>query len=224
MEQKIKGIILEVKDYKDADKLSKIFSLEQGIISAKFVGVKKEKAKFKAVAQPLVFADFVINKNGQTNTIIQADIIDSFTGILNNYNKTMCAYILLDLIRSILPAEKTEQDLFVLTLSSLKNLENKNELVSTIDYILKFMSFSGTELTFATSNGAVYLDTNSGNFTSIKDANFNLIDKKVYATILDINNKVVREYTEAELKQALHLLHNIIFLKFETDIKSFQFI
>ncbi len=224
MEYKSTGIILELTHYKEADKLAKIFTLENGIVSAKFVGVKKEKAKFKAVAQPLVYADFIINKNGQTNTIIQAEIIDSFAGILSNYNKTMCAYIVLDIVRSILPTEKIEQDLFMLTLASLKNIEEKNELVSLIDYILKFCSFSGTELLFADANKSIYLDINSGNFTNLKDVNFSLIDKKVYSTIFDINNQTKREYKEAELKQALHLLHNIIYLKFDANIKSFQFI
>ncbi len=223
MEIKTKGIIIDKKDYKEADKLAKIFSLEFGVINAKFAGAKKEKAKFKVVSEPFTLADFVINK-GQTNTVTQADIIDSFAGILNNYTKTMCGYIVLDMVRTILPMEKSEQDLFVLTLSSLKNIETKNELVSLIDYILKFLSFSGTELMFAETNDVVYLDTNSGNLTNQKDIGFNLIDKKVYLTILDINNQVKREYNEKELKQALHLLHNIIYLKFDADIKSFQFI
>ena len=45
METKVKGIILSTKDYLEADKIASIFSYEYGIISAKFVGVKKEKAK-----------------------------------------------------------------------------------------------------------------------------------------------------------------------------------
>ena len=58
MDVKDKGIIIKLTDYLEADKLASVFSLQQGIITAKFAGVKKEKAKFKAVAQPFCFADF----------------------------------------------------------------------------------------------------------------------------------------------------------------------
>ena len=52
------GLILKLIDYKDADKLASIFTLTSGVVLAKFVGVRKEKAKLKAIAQPFTFADF----------------------------------------------------------------------------------------------------------------------------------------------------------------------
>ena len=39
MDEKTQGLVLKLIDYKDADKLASIFTLEQGIISAKFTGV-----------------------------------------------------------------------------------------------------------------------------------------------------------------------------------------
>ena len=60
MDEKVKGIIVKLTDYQDADKLASIFTFEQGLITAKFNGVKKDKAKYKSVAQPFVFAEFVI--------------------------------------------------------------------------------------------------------------------------------------------------------------------
>ena len=47
MDTKVKGIILKLTDIKEADKLASIFSLEQGIISANFRGIRKEKSKLK---------------------------------------------------------------------------------------------------------------------------------------------------------------------------------
>ena len=146
MDTKAKGIVLKLSDYKDADKLASIFTLEQGVITAKFTGVKKEKAKLKSVAQPFVFADFVLNESGKSNTVISASIVDNFYNILNTYNKTIMGYIVLDIVKSILPNEKPEHDLFLLTLNALNDIEENNEFVATIKYILKFIAFSGLEI------------------------------------------------------------------------------
>ena len=223
MDDKVKGIIVKLIDYKDADKLASIFTLEQGLITAKFIGVKKDKAKFKAIAQPFVFADFVLTSKGNAKTVTSADLIDNFFNILTDYNKTICGYILLDMIKSILPSEKKEEDIFLLTLSALKNIENDNEFVATIDYILKFISFSGMELQFPDVD-YVYFNKETAEFSTNRDINSQQIDKKVYTLLKNINRGEKVDANPTTLKQALRLLHNVIFIKFGEDIKSFEFI
>lgn len=222
-EEKIKGIVLKLVDYKEADKLASIFSFDQGIITAKFTGVKRDKAKMKAAAQPFAFAEFNIVKSGEHRTIISADIIDNFNLILNDYNKTICGYIVLDILRSILPVEKSEQDVFLLTISALKNIEEKDHYISTIDFILKFMTFEGVGLEFVESEYA-NLDLTTGNFQPAYSVNTKQIDKKVYKVLKSISQGEDIEIAENVAKQALRLLHNILFIKFDEDILSFQFI
>ena len=223
MDIKVKGIVLKLNDYKDADKIASLFTLEHGVISAKFAGVKKEKAKLKSVAQPFVFADFMLNQTGNNKTVTSASVIDSFYALLNSYNKTITGYIVLDIIKSILPKEKAEPDLFVLTLNALKEIEESNEFIATIKYILKFISFSGMEIQMPNAE-YVYLDTLTGNFSTTREIGYSQIDKKVYLTLKAIDGDNLVEENEIILKQILRLLHNIIFLKFNEDIKSFQFI
>lgn len=223
MDTKAKGIVVKLNEYKDADKIASIFTLEQGLITAKFTGVKREKAKLKSIAQPFVFADFTFNESGQNKTVTSASLIDSFYSILTNYQKTIMGYIVLDIVKSILPKEKPEPDLFLLTINTLKNIEEENELIATIDYILKFITFSGMELQFPNSD-YVFLDTLNGNFIKEREVGSTAIDKKVYLTLKAINNGEEVDANETTLKQILRLLHNIIYLKFNEDIKSFEFI
>ena len=223
MDTKVKGIVVKLNDYKDADKLASLFTLEQGVVTAKFTGVKKEKAKLKSVAQPFVFADFVINENGKNKTVTSALVIDNFYNILNSYNKTIMGYIVLDMVKSILPIEKPEPDLFLLTINALQNIERGNEFISTINYILKFINFAGMEIQFPNAE-YVYLDTLNGNFSQTKEPGFIAIDKKVYLTLKAINDEDEVEISETILKQILRLLHNVIYLKFNEDVKSFSFV
>lgn len=225
MDTKAKGIILRTVDYKDADKIANIFTLEQGVVSAKFVGVKKEKAKLKSCAQPFVFADFIFVQTGANRTVSSADIIDNFPNILNSFDKTICAYIVLEMVNSILPEQKPEADLFLITVNALKNIETSNEYVATIDYILKFVTFSGMGLEFFEKD-YVFLDKFSGNFCTEHGMNTVEVDKKVYQVLKHISeskqSEHYNEFSDTTLKQALRLLKNIILVKFNTEIKSFQ--
>ncbi len=222
-DEKTQGIILKLIDYKDADKLASIFTFNFGIITAKFVGVKKEKAKLKATAQPFTFADFNFTTRANNRVVAGASLTDNFYKILTDYNKTICGYIVLDIIKSIIPENKPEQNLFILTISTLKNIETKNEYVSTIDFILKFLSFSGLGVEFPNTD-FVYLDKTTGDFLQTRNANCVQIDKNVYATLKSINEQEEKEYNLNTLKQCLRLLHNIISIRFGVEIKSFQFV
>ncbi len=256
MDTKVKGIIIKLIDYKDSDKLAQIFSLEQGIITAKFTGVKKEKAKFKAVAQPFVFADFVINEKNDHRTITSVDIIDSFDRLLSDYSRMMVGYVILDMIRRIIPEQKSETDIFLLTLSTLKRLETEDQNSLLVDYIIKFISLSGLAIEFPKSK-YVYLDQLTGNFSTTPSSSSIQIDKKVYSYIYQIANSEAIEFKDENnrkkeddqtlekinyadsttpsedkndafsittIKQALRLMRNIIYLKFGTDIKSFDYL
>ena len=223
-EEKVKGIVLKLSDYKEADKLASVFTLEQGIITCKFTSVKKEKAKLKAIAQPFVFAEFNLTKKMGLNQIINATLLDNFYPILSNYTKTICGYIVLDILKTILPLNKPEPELFLLTLNELKEIESNNEYIALINYILRFIEFSGMGLEFPETD-YVYLDKINGDFSTSRTINCLQLDKKVYITLKQINNQETDiQANENVLKQILRLLHNIIFIKFNEEIKSFDFI
>lgn len=223
IDEKTQGLVLKLIDYKDADKLASIFTFDYGIITAKFVGVKKEKAKLKAVAQPFTFAEFNFATRAGNKVVSGANLVDNFYKLLVDFNKTICGYVVLDIIKSIVPENKPEKDLFYLAISTLKNIEENNEYVSTIDFILKFLSFSGMRVEFI-NNDYVYLDNATGDFLSQRNSNSVQIDSRVYKTLKSINNDEQQEYNVHTLKQCLRLLHNVIIIRFGTEIKSFQFL
>ncbi|MBQ9795647.1 MAG: DNA repair protein RecO [Clostridia bacterium] len=223
MDEKTQGLVLKLIDYKDADKLASIFTFNYGVITAKFVGVKKEKAKLKATAQPFTFADFNFTQRANNRVVAGANLIDNFYQLMLDYNKTICGYVVLDIIKSILPENKPEQDLFLLAISTLKNIEQNNEYVATIDFILKFLNFSGMGIEFLNTD-YVYLDKTTADFSLTRTQNSVQIDKNVYQTLKSISANEEKEFNPNILKQCLRLLHNVINSRFNTEIKSFQFI
>lgn len=218
METKVKGIILSTKDYLEADKLASIFSYEQGVISAKFVGVKKERAKLKGLAQPFTFAEFELVSKKSLSTVKQGYVMDNFGGILSDYNKTICAYILVDIIKSILPKNKPEQELFLLAVNSLKKIEQQNCYQALIEFIISFISVSGEELNLFETENKIYLDKAIGDFTPTYNKFTVEIDKKVF------NALTVPTANDLISKSCLKLLNNILSIKYDTEIKSFSFL
>lgn len=222
-DEKTQGLVLKLIDYKDADKLASIFTLDYGVVTAKFVGVKKEKAKLKAIAQPFTFADFNFTMRANNRVVAGSSLIDNFYNLMTDYNKTVCGYIVLDILKSILPEEKPEQDLFLLAISTLKNIEQNNEFVASIDFILKFLKFSGFEV-FLPENDYVYFDKFNAEFSEKRTEFCVQIDKQVYLTLRKINNGEREEFNQNTLKQILKLLNKIILTHFNIEIKSFEFI
>lgn len=223
MDSIVKGIVLKTVNYKEADKIASIFTLEEGIIPAKFSGVRRDKAKLKAMSQPFSFCEFGVNKTKEHRTITSANPIDLFNNILADYNRMMCGYVVLDMLRSILPEEKPETELFLQTVNSLKNIETSEPLTATIDYILKFMYYSGVGIVFPESN-YIYLSRVTGEFSTSRDEFSYEVDRRVYLTLKAINYGEVIDTNPKILNQILKMLHNIIYAKFNVDITSFSFI
>lgn len=224
MDTKVKGIILKLTDIKEADKLASIFSLEQGIISANFRGVRKEKSKMKSSALPFTFAEFNLSQTGTTRVVTSTNVLDGFYGLTADYNKTIAGFILLDIIKTILPAEKPEPDLFVLALNGLKDIETKDEFSSLSSFIIKFIEFCGMALDFDLQK-YVYLDRTTGNFTSTQNFATMQIDKRVFDFLKSVNAGVEASQTPITTKkQALRLLNAILLAKFNAEIRTFEFI
>lgn len=223
MDTKVKGIILKLTDIKEADKLASIFTLEQGIITANFRGVRKEKSKMKSSAMPFTFAEFNLNQTGNTRVVTSANVVDGFYLITQNYNKTIAGYIVLDILKTILPAEKPEPDLFVLTLNALKQIETTDELFSLANFIIKFIEFCGMTLDFDFDK-FVYLDRTTGEFVDKQNFATMQIDKKVFEFLKAANIGTQIDATDTTKKQALRLLNTILLIKFNAEIRSFEFI
>ena len=218
MDTKIKGFILNTKDYKDADKIATIFSYEQGVISAKFVGVKKEKAKLKALAQPFTFAEFELISKKDFATVKTGIVMDNFPQIISDYTKTICAFVLVDIVKSVLPKNKPEQELFLFCVNSLKKIEQEDAYQSLIEFIINFIDMSGEQLNLFDTDNRVYLDKAIGDFVPTPNTNTVEIDKKIYkALIVPTTNQNIQ-------KSCLKLLNLILNIKYEVELKSFSFL
>lgn len=100
-ETKVKAIVFGNRDMGDNDKLVTLFSLENGIIDAKLVGVKKQNAKLKLFKEPFCFAEFSLIQKGSFFLISGAELLDDFHEISTDVDRYFSACEMIKLLEKI---------------------------------------------------------------------------------------------------------------------------
>lgn len=133
-ETKVKAIVLGGIDYKEKDMLVTLFTLEQGIISVTFKGVKNPKAKLKSAKEVFSFGDFIYS--GGTKLVISADIIENFYDLTKDIKKYYVACAMLEVIKTVLPQGEANPQVFLLLIKSLRLLVGGVEPLNVINKFL----------------------------------------------------------------------------------------
>ena len=192
-ETKVKAIVIGGIDYKEKDKLVSLFTLEHGIMSVVFRGVKNVNAKLKSAKELFSFGDFIFTY-GKLKTITSAEIIDNFFDITKDIKKYYVACAILEIIKTVLPEGESNSQLFVNTLKCLKMLAYDN--VDLYNIINKFLIFVfegfGYKFSLNTCNncgtkflGNCYMNLTYGDITCARCrvGNYIQLSKSVYSTL-----------------------------------------
>ena len=118
---------------------------------------------------------------------------------------------------------KTRTRYFSINSFNIKKIETNNEYAEVIDFILKFLNFTGFAVELPNVE-YVYFDKLTAEFVESRTELCMQIDKSVYHTLKAIQNGEKTEFNEKHLKQSLRLLYNVIINRFGTEIKTFEFL
>lgn len=149
-EIKTQAIVIDVKDYKEADKKLALLTCEFGVIWATIKGVKKPKAKLASASQPFCFAEFVLSKKGDFYTVINASVIESFFEITSDFDKYIIGTSMLEFCKKTVKENDSALELFVLLLKALKQLgfNNSNSMAVLLRFLIDGLSLVGYKLKF----------------------------------------------------------------------------
>jgi len=119
------AIVIKSTDYKESDKLLKLFTAEGSVISAVAKGVKKSGAKLKGVAQIFSFAEFSLAEKNGFYTVTGASPIESLYALTANPTHYVAAAIMLEAVDHI-ASIKPSPTLFVDLLKGFKSIVYSN--------------------------------------------------------------------------------------------------
>ena len=149
MDTKVHGIVLRASDYKDDDKLIRLYTLEQGKIGAVMRGVKKAKAKLKIAAQVFCFGEYILSGRGSLPTVIGCTIEESFFSLSSDPDKFAAAASVMEITDRALPDAESNPQIFIQILKTLKELlMNFSEVrlkckTILLNFMLEFLKLSG---------------------------------------------------------------------------------
>lgn len=173
MEEKMSGIVLGGVSFGENDKILNVFTLEQGVVSAKIKGVKKAGAKLKFASEPFCFAEFIFSKTGANRTVIGASLIDSFYPVREDIVKYFCAGAVVEFVKRFYLKDIVSPDTFLLVVSALKGIAygDNTPKVTLVNFLVSALKVAGFQLNLSGCahcgdkiDGRVFFDYRSGAF------------------------------------------------------------
>jgi len=116
------AIVLKATDYKESDKLVRLFLPNGEVILASVKGVKKAAAKLKFAAQPLAFCEYSLsNKNG-FYTVTNAVQIESLYNLCLDTDKFNAACVMLETVDKVSGNSVLNSEIFISLLKTFKDM------------------------------------------------------------------------------------------------------
>ena len=124
---KVRGLILREYEAGESDKRLLIFCKGQGRLMVYARGARKPTSKFMAASQLFTYADFVLVQGQGFHSLAQAEIIESFYTLREDYDRLMSAHLVAEVCEKTLWDNIESDELLRLALKSLSMLA-KGEL------------------------------------------------------------------------------------------------
>lgn len=118
------AILLRSVDYRDADRILTLFTATRGRVSAIARGARSSRRRFAGVLEP--FSVIEVRLTGRSSGLAQlaeAKLVVSYPGILASLARMNAAGAALEDLRSLLPEQAPEPDIFDATVSLLDTLD-----------------------------------------------------------------------------------------------------
>lgn len=233
-EIEVTGIVLNARDYKEKDKLIRVFTVELGNVSAILKGVNSPKAKLKFAGQPFCFAKFILIKSGDIYIVKTAELIDTFFDIALDYDSYMFGNAMLELCNYILKPNVVSESLFLSLLKTLQNIVY-NEIhskLSLVKFLIDFLDIVGYMLNFDTCDncgmkfvGNIKFDYYSGTFRCVGCSGGTIISNQDFSNLRIIANTDISRLHTLKIKSdtldnCINLLKNNIENRINFKIKS----
>jgi len=144
---KARGIVLQEYDTGESDKRLVLLCKGHGRILAYARGARKPTSKFMAGAQLFTYADFVLTKGAGFYSLAQADVIENFFALRQDYDSFAAACYVSEICQKTLWDEINCDELLLLVLKTMQNLtKNKIPAAQTAAvFLFRFFAFQGVQ-------------------------------------------------------------------------------
>jgi len=130
---KARGLVLREYEAGESDKRIVLLCKKHGRILVYARGARKAKSKFLAASQLFTYGDYVIADGGQFFSMGQAEVIENFYPIRQDYDKLCCAQYVLEVCEKTIPERSPDtagdgcDELLRLVLKTLQHISKGSD-------------------------------------------------------------------------------------------------
>jgi len=139
------GIVLKTYDFRETSRIITFFSKDFGRLKLLAKGIKKPGSRFGASLELFTHSSVIFYKREtkEIYTVSDSQIIHSFDRLRCNLTCFAEASNILNFLSGTTPAEEPHTQLFRLSLSALRLIENRPERVFVWGYLIKALALLG---------------------------------------------------------------------------------
>lgn len=147
---KITGFIVYGFPLGEADQLVSCFTSSGNLVKFVAKGSRKVKSQSAAAVQLFILGQYIIYRGKGLPILRQADIMDSFSPLRQDWAKCGAAFAAMELCRLLIAEEAREVDAFKLLLAYMLHLKtNPYDPIVFDSFRLKFAAYLGYEMNFS---------------------------------------------------------------------------
>ncbi len=219
------GIVINKKDFGEADRYITIFTETFGKINVLVKGIRKSKKREQSSTDILALTKFTFYKKGENFILSNLTTIDSFSEIKENIDVLGIGLYITSILNSILVDNNRKKELFSLTLKSLNFLKSSNDerknYILTAFYLFKVIKDEG--LGFSAGEGCCFSFERSTFLLEGTEVFFkvSLKEKEIVEKFLNekVKSIIEEEYSIKEIKNIIFLFERYLNFHLGTELK-----
>lgn len=142
--RKVEAIIISHRELGEADRIVKLFTLENGKLNSLAKGARKIHSRKAPHLEPFTHSILVLARGQSFWIITQADTISNFPSIRADLSKTADASYIMELIDKVSLEGQPEQSLYRLALATLKRIDENEDTFNAIRFFeFRFLEAAG---------------------------------------------------------------------------------
>ncbi len=118
------AIVLKSMKYGETSRIVSLYTREHGKVSVIAKGARAAKSKYGAALEPMSYSQVVYyrKENRDLQTLSQADLLAQFRGVIDDPDKLVVGFALIEYIQSVIHGEEAHERLFDALHRSLTSL------------------------------------------------------------------------------------------------------
>ncbi len=147
---KTRALVVYATPWSDTSKIVHLFTREHGYLKVIAKGARRPKSEFRGVLEVLNQVEAVVSlkETRGLQIVTQADLLEAFTNIRDDLNRTAVAFAIMELIRTLLNYRESMVRLYDQTIQLLREL-NQPETSEPLLHLLLFLILISEHLGFA---------------------------------------------------------------------------